>query len=110
MSLIQVLKESIWLQRLLRELGRETENAKIIYKDNQGAIVLANNPEYHARTKQVEIQYHFVRECVENGDIELEYCPIADMVADALTKVLPKDRHWMLSGRMGMKSATVSSS
>jgi hypothetical protein len=110
MALVQVLKESIWLQRLLRELGREAENAKTIYEDNQGAIALANNPEYHARTKHVDIQYHFVRECVENGDIELEYCPTADMVADALTKALPKDRHWMLLGRMGMKSATASSS
>jgi len=110
MALIQALKESIWLQRLLKELGRQAENAKTIYKDNQGAIALANNPEYHARTKHIDIQYHFVRECVENGDIELEYCPMADMVADALTKALPKDRHWMLLGRMGMESATASSS
>jgi ribonuclease HI len=110
MALVQALKESIWLQRLLKELGRQAENAKTVYEDNQGAIALANNPEYHARTKHIDIQYHFVRECVENGDIELEYCPTADMVADALTKALPKDRHWMLLERMGMKSATASPS
>jgi len=103
MALIQALKENIWLQRLLKELGRQAENARTIYEDNQGAIALANNPEYHARTKHIDIQYHFVRECVENGDIKLEYCPTADMVADALTKVLPKERHWMLVERMGMK-------
>jgi hypothetical protein len=103
MALVQAAKESIWLQRLLKELGREAENTKTIYEDNQGAIALANNPEYHARTKHIDIQYHFVRECVENGDIELEYCPTADMIADALTKALPKERHWMLVERMGMK-------
>jgi len=110
MALVQAAKENIWLQRLLKELGREAENAKTIYEDNQGAIALANNPEYHARTKHIDIQYHFVRECVENGDIKLEYCPTADMVADALTKALPKERHWKLLEKMGMKIATASSS
>ena len=110
MALVQAAKESIWLQRLLKELGREAENTKTIYEDNQGAIALANNPEYHARTKHIDIQYHFVRECVENGDIKLEYCPTADMVADALTKALPKERHWKLLEKMGMKIATASSS
>ena len=105
MALVQATKESIWLQRLLKELGRKAENVKQILEDNQGAIALANNPTYHARTKHIDIQYHFIRECMETGDIELEYCPTADMVADALTKALPKERHWTLLGRMGMSAA-----
>jgi hypothetical protein len=107
MALVQVLKESIWLQRLLKELGRQAGNVKTIYKDNQGAIALANNPEYHARTKYIDIQHHFVCECVENGNIDLKYCSTEDMVADAL-KALPKERHWRLLQKMEIKSATPS--
>ena len=60
MALLEATKESIWVQRLLSELGQTVENANIIFEDNQGAIALANNPEHHARTKHIDIQYHFV--------------------------------------------------
>ena len=103
MALLQAAKESIWIQRLLSELSRTAENARVIYDDSQGAIALAHNPEHHARTKHIDIQYHFVRDCVETGKISLEYCPTAEMVADALTKPLAKDRHQMLMKRMGLE-------
>ena len=103
MALLQTTKESIWIQRLLSELGRTAENAEVIYDDSQGAIALAHNPEHHARTKHIDIQYHFVRDCVESGKIKLEYCPTVDMVADALTKPLAKERHQKLIKRMGLE-------
>jgi Reverse transcriptase (RNA-dependent DNA polymerase)/gag-polypeptide of LTR copia-type/Pol polyprotein, beta-barrel domain/GAG-pre-integrase domain/Integrase core domain len=102
MAVVQAAKESIWIQRFVKELGRNLDNGKVIYVDNQGAIALANNPEHHARTKHIDIQYHFIRECVENDLIELKYCPTEDMVADGLTKALAKDRHWKLAGKMGL--------
>jgi len=101
-ALVQATKESIWIQRLLGELGRQATGAQTLYGDNQGAIALASNPEYHARTKHIDIQYHFIRECVENGVIKLQYCPTEDMVADGMTKALPKERHWKLARKMGM--------
>jgi hypothetical protein len=64
---------SIWILRLLAELGRNETNAQFLYGDNKGAIALANNPAYHARTKHIDIQYHLIRECVENGVIKLSY-------------------------------------
>ena len=73
-------------------------------EDNQGAIALAHNPEYHARTKHIDVQYHFVRECVEMGKVKLVYCPTEEMVADALTKPLGRDRHEKLLGKMGLQS------
>ena len=105
MALLQAVKESIWIQRLLKELGRYSivKNVDRIMEDNQGAIALAHNPEYHARTKHIDVQYHFVRECVEMGKVELVYCPTEDMVADALTKPLARDRHWNLVGKMGLE-------
>jgi hypothetical protein len=65
-------------------------------------IALAHNPEHHARTKHIDIQYHFVRNCVEDGTARLEYCPTEDMVADGLTKALGPERHRKLARMMGM--------
>src|SRR5213083_3230578 len=52
MALLLAAKESIWIQRFLSELCYTAINSNVIYCDNQGAIALANNPEYHASTKQ----------------------------------------------------------
>ena len=77
-------------------------NRNIIYEDNQGAIALAKNPEYHARTKYIDTQYHFIRECVEKGKVKLEYCETTKMIADALTKPLSRQRHQELAEEMGI--------
>ena len=81
-------------------------NRNIIYEDNQGTIALAKNPEYHARTKYIDIQYHFIQEHVEKGTIILEYCETAKMLMDALTKPLSKHRHQELAERMGLRRFT----
>src|SRR5213075_935292 len=70
---------------------------------SQSAIALAHNPEHHARTKHIDIQYHFIRNCVEDGRLQLEYCPTEDMVADGLTKALGPERHKKLTTKMGME-------
>ena len=54
---------------------------------------LAKNPEYHAGTKHIEIQHHFIQEAIEMKKVELVYCPTNDMVADVLTKPLVKVMH-----------------
>src|SRR5208282_5005866 len=94
-ALVQAAKESIWIQGFLKELGYTVANSNLIYGDNQGSIALANNPEYHARTKHIDIQYHFIRECVQNNKIALTYCPTADMVADGMTKALAGKNTWI---------------
>src|SRR5436305_11119143 len=103
MALLKAVKEIIWIQRLLSDIGREAENQDLIKDDNQGAIALRHHPQYHARTKHIDIQYHFVRECVENRKVRLEYCPTMDMVADGLTKALERDRHHDLAAKMGLE-------
>jgi hypothetical protein len=102
MALLHALKELIWLQRLLKEIGYDISDQNTIYTDNQSAIALAHNPEHHARTKHIDIQYHFIRNCVEDGTTRLEYCPTEDMVADGLTKALGPERHRKLAKMMGM--------
>lgn len=57
--------------------------------DNQGAMALAKNPEFHTRTKHIDIQYHFVRQEVGRKRIQLEFVGSESMLADCLTKALP---------------------
>ena len=102
MALLHALKEQIWIHRLLKELSIDIGDQNIIYSDSQSAIALANNREHHARMKHIDIQYHFVRNCVENGTTRLEYCPTEEMVADGLTKSLGPERHNKLAKLMGI--------
>ena len=79
MAVTQVVKEVLWLRTLFNEIGapRRAKEISKIYCDNQGAIALANNPGFHARSKHIDIQYHFIRHHVnhETGEKNLHYCP-----------------------------------
>ena len=61
--------EAIWLKRLLKDLLVEESDPTTIYCDNLNSIQLAKNPVFHARTKHIEVHYHFVRECVLSSEI-----------------------------------------
>ena len=101
-------KEAIWLRRLLNEIRPETANepqATIIYCDNQGAIALAKNPQFHARTKHIDIQHHFVREKINEGAVQLEYIKTEGQVADGLTKALDKVRFERFRKAIGLEPA-----
>ncbi len=60
----------------------ELEAPTVIMEDNQGAIAMARNPGSHARTKHIDIRFHYVREAVQQGAIALQYCPTDIMLAD----------------------------
>jgi len=73
-----------------------------IFVDNQGAIALAHNPKFHARTKHIAIQEHYLRETVTIGEIELEYVHTGDMIADCLTKNLSRAKAKRFWAKMGL--------
>ena len=73
--------------------------------DNQGAMKLADNLQFHNRTKHIDIRYHFVRDTLAAGEVILQHLPTADIVADVLTKPLPRDKHEKHFGAMGLHSA-----
>jgi len=87
MALTEAMKEAIWLQGLLDDLGVEQEILKI-HCDSMSAIYLARNQVYHARTKHIDVRYHFVREILEEDDINLLKIHTSENPADMLTKVV----------------------
>jgi hypothetical protein len=95
-------KEGIWLKMFIKELtGLEIEPLTI-KADNQGAIALAKDNKFHARTKHIDLHYHFVREAVEAGKIEMVYIPTSENVADIFTKALPKPKFEDFVAKLGL--------
>ncbi|KAH9669161.1 Integrase catalytic domain-containing protein [Citrus sinensis] len=87
MAVTEAVKEAIWLKGLLGDLGVIQETIAIFY-DNQSAIFLAKNQTYHARTKHIDVKYHYVREIIEGGDVLLTKINTKDNPPDMLTKVI----------------------
>jgi len=94
--------EAIWLRRILADLEEAQSGSTCINCDNQSAIKLAHNPVYHARTKHVELQYHFVREKIESNEIGLIFCNTKDNVADIFTKPLGKIKFEVFRSQLGI--------
>ncbi|KAF1318635.1 Integrase catalytic core protein, partial [Globisporangium splendens] len=88
MALCDCVKECVWMRTLLKNIGLEQYEATPIFEDNQGAIALAKNIEYQARTKHIDIRYHFIREKLKENEIVLEYVESKNQIADYLTKGL----------------------
>jgi hypothetical protein len=85
-SLSQATKEVIWLRSLLSDLGHIQSLPTVIFEDNQPAINLSENPGNHCRSKHIEVQYHFTREKVESGEVDIIHCPTNNQMADIMTK------------------------
>jgi histone deacetylase 1/2 len=78
--------EAIWIESLLKELGVLQQRTPIIWCDNLGATYLTANPVFHARTKHIEIDFHFVRERVAAGELDVRFISSNDQLADVFTK------------------------
>jgi len=85
-----ITKEAVWLRTLLKEVSYPQSQATIVHADNQSIIALAQNPTSHSRAKHIDICFHFIRECIERNEIKLQYISTHQMVADILTKALPR--------------------
>lgn len=90
-SLADTSSEATWICSLLGELGMRPKQRPVIWCDNITAASLASNPVFHARTKHIEIDVHFVREKITNGEQEVRYVPTKEQVAGVLTKPLSCD-------------------
>jgi len=81
--------EACWLRQLMQELHCPLTKSTLVYCDNVSAIYLSTNPVQHQRTKQVEIDLHFVCEKVAIGDVRVLHVPTTSQFADIFTKGLP---------------------
>jgi hypothetical protein len=92
----------VWLDSVLKELKCELKKPLKLMIDNKSAISLAKNPVAHGRSKHIETRFHFIREQVMNGNIEVVYCPTEIQLADGFTKAMPLDRFEFLRARLGI--------
>jgi hypothetical protein len=80
-----------------------TEITKVaLCGDNQGAIFLASNPAQEHRSKHIDIRYHYIRECVENGGVILHYVPTTEQIADIMTKNPSHDKFKKFRNQLGI--------
>jgi hypothetical protein len=94
-------KEEIWLQILYSGI-RLVQQAVRIDCDSQSAIFLAKNPTYHSKTKHIDIQYHFVRDMIEEKKVLLMKVDTLKNVADSLTKYVSTENFSWCRGSMGI--------
>jgi hypothetical protein len=97
-------KEALWLRSLIFQLFGIPLTTTTLFSNNQSAIALTREHQYHARTKHIDVRYHFIRWIVEEGKIRLIYCPTDEMVADTLTKALPSAKVKHFAGALGLVS------
>lgn len=96
------VQEAIWWRSILRDLGYKTDAPTRLLSDSMGSIAIANGSDQSTRTKHIDIQYHFTRECVEDRQVALVYVPTEMMAADTLTKPLAAAAHQRSREQLGM--------
>lgn len=96
--------QGVWIQMLLSELKLDTEESMQLLIDNVSAINLDKHPVAHGKSKHIERKFHFLRDQVNAGKLELKYCKTELQLADILTKPLKKSRFDDLKDLMGMRA------
>ncbi|GJQ86994.1 hypothetical protein Trydic_g12578 [Trypoxylus dichotomus] len=91
-GLTEVAKEAIYLRRFLIELGVERLADAKVYNDNLSALRLAEILIYHVRSKHIDVRHHFVRDVLKSGQLEVLHIGTNDIIADVLTKGLPRTK------------------
>ena len=106
MAASAAIKEALWLKKLLGDLHIvDVNNTITILSDNQGAIKLLHNPITSMRSKHIDVIYHFARERIARKEVAIEYVRTEHMLADVLTKALPKVKHALCCAGMGVCKA-----
>ncbi|CAA7052677.1 unnamed protein product [Microthlaspi erraticum] len=102
----EAAKQAIWLQDLIGEVTGMLSEMVVIRIDNQSAIALTKNPVFHGRSKHIHTRYHFIRECVENGLVEVEHVPGDRQKADILMKVFGRVKFHEMRELIGVREVT----
>lgn len=98
----EVSREAIWLRKLLSNLFEGPMNPTVILCDNSSCIRFSEDPVFHGKTKHINNKYHYIRELVENGALQLRYISIDEQVVDILTKSLSNKKLVYLRYKLGL--------
>ncbi|GJX99883.1 putative ribonuclease H-like domain-containing protein [Tanacetum coccineum] len=104
-SLSACCAQVIWMRTQLLDYGFKY-NRIPMYCDSKSAIAISCNPVQHSKTKHIDIRYHFIKEHVERGTVEIYFVGTEYQLADLFTKALPKERFEYLVHRIGMRCMT----
>ena len=100
-ALANTTSEVLWTIQLMKDLKKFDPNYMTkVWCDNNSAIALATNPVFHARTKHVEVDFHFVREKIANKQIQVSHVPTKFQKADIFTKLLTVSRFEFLRDKL----------
>ena len=92
----------VWMRRLLGELTGIESRPPVLKVDNQPAIALAKNPVLHDRSKHIDVKFHFLSDCVEEGQIVIKFVETGRQLADIFTKSVGRLRFLELRSKIGM--------
>ncbi|KAJ9559933.1 hypothetical protein OSB04_005093 [Centaurea solstitialis] len=98
--------QAIWLQDLLGEIMNKAQEKVVLRVDNKLTIELTKNPVFHGRSKHIHTRFHFIRNCVENKQVEVEYIPGEEQKADILTKPLARTKFKEMRSLIGIKDVS----
>jgi hypothetical protein len=96
--------QGIWLSRLITDMLGTREMTVKLHMDNMSAIALSRNPVHHHRSKHIDTKYHFLRQCIEEGKVEVEHVGTGDQVADIFTKSLGRVKFVEFRSALGVVS------
>ncbi|GKC55195.1 hypothetical protein Tco_1077940 [Tanacetum coccineum] len=105
LSLSACCAQVIWMRTQLLDYGFRS-NKILMYCDSQSAIAISCNPVQHSRTKHINIRYHFIKEHVEKGTIELYFVGTEYQLTDLFIKALLKERFEYLVHKIAMRCMT----
>jgi len=92
MGFSRVTTQALWISKYLSEIGLPMSKPITIFADNNGSISHSLNNKNHCRTKHIDVQHHFVKDQVKLGNINFQYIPSANNIADLFTKPLPREK------------------
>jgi hypothetical protein len=94
--------QGVWLARFLAELKGEEAGAITLKIDNESALALSRNPVFQDRSKHIDVRFHYIRECVKENRVHLQFIGTLEQLADICTKALGRERFCELRSRLGV--------
>ena len=94
--------QAIWIRFVLEEMTVEVKKPLVLQIHNKSAINLVKNPVLHGRSKHIEARFHFLREKINRGELEVRHCPSEAQLTDIFIKGLKIDKFLNLRKKLGI--------